>query len=68
MLKNIDTKILKKLQTVTKNLNDEQIEYVINQIQKIDYEQAQTLLFYTKNLKYTEIYRMVNSHLNSVIE
>ena len=64
MLKNIDINILKKLEAAIKNLNDEQIEFAINKIQEIDSETAQTILFYTKNLKYTEIYRLLNSYLN----
>ncbi len=65
MLENIDLQLLKNLMTAIKKLNYEQIELVINQIQKIDHETAQTLLYYTKNLKYTEIYRLLNTHLNS---
>ncbi len=62
MLKNIDPEILKNLKIAIKNLNNEQIDFVINQIQENDYEIGQTLLNYTKNLKYTEVYRLLNSN------
>ncbi len=63
ILKNIPSKILEELKIAIKNLNNEQIDFAINQIQEIDYETAQTILYYTKRLKYTDVYRLLNSHL-----
>lgn len=65
MFANIDTKILNELIAAIKNLNEEQIESSIKKIQKVDGNLAQILQSYSKGLKYTEIYRLINSQLNS---
>jgi CheY-like chemotaxis protein len=65
MLKIINQETLEALSAAIKNLNDEQIELAISQIQKINAEVAQVLQSYTKNLKYTEIYRLIKSTLTA---
>jgi CheY-like chemotaxis protein len=65
MLKNIDTKTLEALSAAIKNLNNEQIDSAISQIQEIDADVAKVLQSYTRNLKFTEIYRLINSTLTS---
>ncbi|MBT4286228.1 MAG: response regulator [Deltaproteobacteria bacterium] len=62
MLKKAESNLLLKLKTSIKNLNEEQIEDVIDQIKCIDLELAQVLTYYTKNLKYTEIFRLLNDY------
>lgn len=63
MFENINKKSLQELFSAIKNLNDEQIELAINVINEEDVDTAQILTFYTKNLKYTEIFRILNTHL-----
>ncbi len=63
MLKNTDRTILKKLERAIKNLNDREINEVINQIQASDTELGKTLAYYTANLKYSEIYRLLNGNV-----
>lgn len=65
LFENIDIKLLQQLQIAIKNLNKKQMELAIHQIQKIDSEAAQTLLTHVHELKYTEIYRALNSYFNS---
>jgi len=65
ILEKIDTKTLENLQEAIINLNNEQIKNAINKIQEIDYETAQSILFYTRELKYSEIYRLLYLYLNS---
>ena len=64
MLENIDKQILHELYTAIKNLNDEQIELANNKIQQINSETSRILKSYTTNLKYTEIFRILNINSN----
>ena len=64
MFENIDKQLLHELYTAIKNLNDEQIELAINKIQQIDSETSRILKSLTTNLKYTEIFRILNINSN----
>jgi signal transduction histidine kinase/CheY-like chemotaxis protein len=62
MLKKAEKSDLVKLKTAIKNLNEHQIEDVINHVLGTDLELGQILMYYTKNLKYTEIYHFLNEY------
>ena len=63
MFEKIDEKLLRKLEIAIKNLTDNQINEVIYEIDLLDLDLAKTFRFYTKNLKYTEIFRILNGYL-----